>query len=95
MINKIFFKNYKSFKEKQELELKPITILIGKNSSGKSAVAKLPTLIEGSLSGKFEDPLLTTNNDVELGAEFRDLVHGREIGSLEFVLESIESKLMV
>lgn len=95
MIDKIYFKNYKSFKEKQELELKPITILIGKNSSGKSAVAKLPTLIEGSLSGKFEDPLLTINNDVELGAEFRDLVHGREIGSLEFSLENKENKLTV
>lgn len=95
MINKISFKNYKSFKEKHELELKPITILIGKNSSGKSAVAKLPTLIEGSLSGNFEDPLLTTNNEVELGAEFRDLVHGREIGSLEFILESLENKLTV
>ena len=95
MINKIYFKNYKSFKDKQELELKPITILIGKNSSGKSAVAKLPSLIEGSLSGKFEDPLLTTNNEVELGAEFRDLVHGREIGSLEFILESKENKLAV
>jgi len=95
MINKIYFKNYKSFKDKQELELKPITILIGKNSSGKSAVAKLPTLIEGSLSGNFEDPLLTTNNEVELGAEFRDLVHGREIGSLEFILESIGNKLSV
>jgi predicted ATPase len=95
MINKIHFKNYKSFKESQELELKPITILIGKNSSGKSAVAKLPTLIEGSLSGNFEDPLLTTNNDVELGAEFRDLVHGREIGSLELTLESGQNKLIV
>jgi predicted ATPase len=88
MINKIHFKNYKSFKEKQELELKPITILIGKNSSGKSAIAKLPTLIEGSLEGKFDDPILTTNNEVELGAEFRDLVYGREIGSLEFTLEN-------
>jgi len=94
MINKISFKNYKSFKENQELELKPITILIGKNSSGKSAVAKLPTLIEGSLSGRFEDPLLTTNNEVELGAEFRDLVHGR-VGSLEFILESNNNKLTV
>lgn len=95
MINKIYFKNYKSFKDRQELELKPITILIGKNSSGKSAVAKLPTLIEGSLSGNFEDPLLTTNNEVELGAEFRDLVHGRDIGSLEFTLECLENKLTV
>lgn len=95
MINKITFKNYKAFKDRQELELRPITILIGKNSSGKSAVAKLPTLIESSLSGDFEDPLLTTNNYVELGAEFRDLVHGREIGSLEFILDSDENSLTI
>lgn len=77
MINKISFKNYKSFKEEFELELRPMTILIGKNSSGKSAVAKLPTLIENSLSGTFDEPIRLNNNGVELGAEFRDLVYGR------------------
>ncbi len=45
MITKIKFKNYKLFKQTQTLEIKPITILIGKNSSGKTAVLKLPTLI--------------------------------------------------
>ena len=95
MINKICFKNYKSFKENQELELKPITILIGKNSSGKSAVAKLPTLIEGSLSGRFEEPLLIDNDGIELGAEFRDLVYGREIGSLELILTNDTDKFKV
>lgn len=77
MINKISFKNYKSFKEEFELELRPMTILIGKNSSGKSAVAKLPTLIENSLSGTFDEPIRLNNNGIELGAEFRDLVYGR------------------
>ena len=52
MINKISFKNYKLFKEKQTLELKPITILIGKNNSGKSAVLKLPVLITSGLEGE-------------------------------------------
>ena len=49
MIKKISFENCKSFKKEFELELRPMTILSGKNSSGKSAVAKLPTLIENSL----------------------------------------------
>jgi predicted ATPase len=79
----------------QKLELKPLTILIGKNSSGKSAVAKLPTMIEGSLSGKFEEPLLVVNEGIELGAEFRDLVYGREIGSLEFTLTTSSNALTV
>ncbi|WP_452221912.1 AAA family ATPase [Lacinutrix salivirga] len=93
MINKISFKNYKSFKDEQVLELKPLTVIIGKNSSGKSAVVKLPTLIEGSLSGNFEDPILTVNNEVELGAEFRDLIYGREVGTLNLTLEQGDEKL--
>jgi predicted ATPase len=81
MINKISFKNYKLFKEKQTLELKPITILIGKNNSGKSAVMKLPVLISNSLNGlsinwKYkigED----SDNSIELGTDFKDLVYNR------------------
>lgn len=96
MIKKIFFKNYKSFKERQELELRPLTILIGKNSSGKSSIAKLPTLIENSLRGTFPDPLLLENNGVELGAEFKDLIYGRtRIGSLEIGMEDENEKLEV
>ncbi len=94
MINSIKFKNYKLFKDWQELELKPITILIGKNSSGKSAIAKLPTLIENSLSGNFVEPLKMNNNGVELGGEFTDLIYGRRrLGRLEIILESKDDTL--
>lgn len=77
-LKQISFKNYKAFAEEQTLELRPITILIGKNSSGKSAIAKLPTLLENSLSGKIDTPLLLINNGVELGGDFRDLVYKRD-----------------
>lgn len=86
MINKISFKNYKLFKEKQTLELKPITILIGKNNSGKSAVAKLPTLIAGSLSGKFS----LDNEGVKIANEYRDIVYGKAFK--EFELELFQKK---
>ncbi len=76
-IKSISFENYKAFAEKQTLELKPITVLIGKNSSGKSSIAKLFTLLENSLSGKIQEPLLLKNNDVELGGEFADLFFGK------------------
>lgn len=96
MINKLTFKNYKPFKEYQELALKPITVLIGKNSSGKSAVAKLPTLIENSLKGDFYGPLLLDNDDIELGAEFKDLVFGRtRTGFVEFGMHSKNEVLNV
>jgi predicted ATPase len=79
MLDKIIFSGYKSFKEKTELELKPLTILFGKNSAGKSAIAKLPTLIEASLKGKFIEPMRYSNNNIELGGEFRDLFYNRNI----------------
>lgn len=85
MINKISFKNYKLFKEEQTLELKPITILIGKNNSGKSAVLKLPVMISGALSGDFDEALQLDYNGVSLGSEYRDLVYNREIKFTDFL----------
>lgn len=76
-VEEISFQYYKAFKERQELKIRPVTILIGKNSSGKSAVAKLFTLLANSFGGKIEEPLLVKNQGVELGAEFLDLVYKR------------------
>lgn len=100
MIKRISFKNYKIFKEKQTLELRPITILIGKNNSGKSAVAKLPTLIAGSLSGDFIAPLNWHNkvgdDTIELGASFEDLVYNRKlVRSLEIGIGNEKESLEV
>ncbi|MGN8072825.1 DUF3696 domain-containing protein [Mucilaginibacter sp. 22184] len=99
MITKIAFKNYKSFKERQELEIKPITVLIGKNSSGKSAIAKLLALVENSLRGDSEYPLKITgyDNGIELGAVFEDLIYGRSrTGKLELeISDSNNNKLEI
>jgi predicted ATPase len=93
MINKISFKNYKLFKDKQTLELKPITILIGKNNSGKSAVLKLPVMISGSLSGDFDEALQLDYKGVSLGSEFRDLVYNREIKFTDFLEIELSNEL--
>ncbi len=90
MINKICFKNYKIFKERQELELKPLTIIIGKNNSGKSAVVKLPTLIEESLNTESVNSVNFINGGVELGGELKDLVYGKANRAIEIELESFE-----
>jgi predicted ATPase len=96
MIKKIEFSNYKLFKRQQTLELKPMTVLIGKNSSGKSAVLKLLTLIENSLSGNFQEPFLLTNNGIEIGGEFKDLIYGRRYGGqLSINLENDTEKLRI
>ncbi len=84
MISQINFRNYKLFKKKQILEIKPLTILIGKNNTGKSAILKLPTLLEGSLSGRFSQPFELINNDVKIANEYKDIVYGRNNREVEF-----------
>ncbi len=86
MINKILFKNYKLFKEKQTLEIKPITVLIGKNNSGKSAVLKLMTLIEGALEGKSDNVFKLKNGEVSSGDKYKDLIYGKFGRAIELEL---------
>lgn len=91
MINKISFNNFKLFNKEQELELKPMTILIGKNSSGKSALAKLPTLLSESLNGTISEPFSWENEGVILGSNYSDLNHGKETTGL-FTFKLVNDK---
>jgi predicted ATPase len=92
MINEISFKNFKLFKNKQTLQLRPITILIGKNNTGKTAVAKLPTLIAGSLSGKSSAPVNLENDGVRVGLSYEDLFYNRDI-ALERLVFGIKNNI--
>lgn len=88
MIKNISFENYKAFKNLQLLEVRPITILIGKNSSGKSSIAKLFPLLSNSFSGTIKEPLQYANSGVELGSEFVDLVYNKQpIGPIFLQIE--------
>lgn len=87
MIKSIHFKNYKIFKDRQTLELKPITVIIGKNNSGKSAVAKLPTIIEESFKSGENEAINFINKGIEAGGELRDLVYGRANRLLEIEID--------
>jgi len=86
-LKEIRFKNYKAFKKEQKLIIKPVTILIGKNSSGKSAVARLPLLIGRSMSNSSNSPIELQFDSLEFGGSFKDLVHNRiDHGNISFTL---------
>jgi len=94
MIDKIEVSNYKIFKSKQTLKLKPITVLFGKNNTGKSALMKLPVLISEGLKGndiKWAYSINNNSNDVvELGSNFRDLIYNKNnIGALNLGFEKL------
>lgn len=68
---------YRPFAKRQEIEVRPLTIVIGKNSSGKSALVRLPLLLQKALSGTAQAPLDLDIDGVDLGRSFVDLIHGR------------------
>lgn len=92
MIDEIQFENYRAFGGRQTLSLKPITVVFGKNNSGKTAVLKMPVLIEASLkNNKNELFPFETEQGVEICSEARDVVYGRANRAVRFVVSSSES----
>ena len=74
---------YKCFAQREDLEIRPLTLLIGRNSSGKSVLARLPLLLRHALSGRGVAPLDFEVEGVTFGIvapDTRDsmLLHARE-----------------
>lgn len=80
-LKSIVFSSYKRFEEKCKVEIRPITILVGKNSSGKSSISKLFPMFEKSMSGRIDSPFFFENDGVVLGSSFSDISHnGNNVG---------------
>lgn len=77
MYNEVSFEGYKIFKLKQNLKLKPITILFGKNNSGKSSILGLPLLISNSFHSESKEVVTPDYRNEHLFVEHKDLVYGR------------------
>jgi predicted ATPase len=91
-ITEIQFKNYKAFKDLQVLNIKPLTIIIGKNSSGKSVVTRLPLLLAQSLLPTSSSPIELQFDSLEFGGSFKDLVHNKtDHGNISFGIKFEDS----
>ena len=77
MIHTIEFTNYRIFSSPQRLRLAPLTVIFGKNNTGKSAILKLPLLIESALNGNSKEVFTKKVNDVRICEDFRDVVFGK------------------
>jgi len=71
------FQSYKAFPGRESIEIRPLTVLIGRNNSGKSAVARLPFLLAGALSTSAVGPVPLEVDGLDFGESFRDLIHKR------------------
>ena len=66
-------RNLRSISDSGYIELKPLTIVLGTNSSGKSTFLRTFPLLKQSISVKTESPVLWYGNYVDFG-EFSDVI---------------------
>ena len=81
-LRKLSIERYKGYAKSAEVELAPLTILVGPNNSGKTALAQAIQLLAGGLapSGKdTSEPLPLESGGIHHGETFEDLVTGRTV----------------
>lgn len=86
-------RNYKPFKGEVSVELRPLTLVFGKNSSGKSALVRLIRLLLRATSARCRGGFPLELEDLHFGSTFRDLIHGKSThgsSSFSLVLQSEE-----
>jgi len=94
---------YKGYVEETTVGIAPLTIFVGANNSGKSALSRAIHLLARSLAiseGDTREPLVMKSDGVEHGRNFEDLIHGRSAHgrlSLSVILAqgNIESSLSI
>ncbi|WP_245631778.1 AAA family ATPase [Alicyclobacillus ferrooxydans] len=70
-------KNVKGYLDTDNIELKPITILIGQNSSGKSSVMRFPLVLKQTILDDSMAPLLFFGRSIDYGS-YDDVVFGHD-----------------
>ena len=84
-LRKLSLKRYKGYAEPVEMELAPLTILVGANNSGKTALAQAVQLFAGGLApseNEASEPLPLKSGGIRHGETFEDLVTGRPVHGL-------------
>lgn len=97
-VTNISFARYKAFSERQDLELRPITLLFGFNSAGKSAALRILPVLAAAMKarspGKAVPSVFDYATPAIRGASFLDLLNSNHPGgAMEFGLEWPDAKL--
>lgn len=83
MIKKVHIENFKAFSDIQEIDLKPITLLYGPNSAGKSSIIKsLLLLKQSSESTNNSDSVLLPKGKLTDVGNYQEMVNNHEIDKI-------------
>lgn len=77
--------NIKSFKNLTEIELKPLTILVGRNSCGKSSLLRFPVVLSQTCDDDSQSPLQLYGKLIDYGT-FNDVIFDHQGKEIAFTL---------
>ena len=78
MLSKLRIKNFKSWKDTDEIEMAPITMFFGGNSSGKTSLLQFLLMLKQTAeAGNYSGQVLNFDGIVNLG-NFKDVVRDHE-----------------
>ena len=81
-LRRFSLERYKGYARRVDVEIAPLTILVGPNNAGKTALAQAVQLLAGGLAsaeGGAREPLPLESGGVRHGETFEDLVTGRAV----------------
>jgi hypothetical protein len=80
--------NYRCFAGQQSIELRPITVVLGRNNSGKSALVRAPLVLSTGIQTDSPVPLDLDLVSEQIVDSFTDLVYGgRPHGKIELAMD--------
>lgn len=87
-LRRFVVENYRCFRDRQELEISPVTVVLGKNNSGKSALVRAPLILATGFDTPGTAPLELDRFGPESVDAFTDLIFGQSRhGFLYFEVE--------
>lgn len=89
-MDSIRLKNYRCLEDTGEMEIKPLTFLVGANSSGKSSFLKFFPLLKQSMRVKKRGVFLWTGNNVDLKDFKNTLRSGTDQMEISFTLKQMK-----
>jgi len=75
MLSKLYLKNYKAF-EGESFEVKPITMILGPNNSGKSSVLSAARVLSQTITSYGISVPFLLNGGLGNFGTYKDVVHG-------------------
>ncbi len=85
---KIGVKNFRSFKEYSAVQVKPITVFVGSNNSGKSSFLRTFPLIKQTIQTKTAEPILWYGDQVDFGSFEESITRGSQDEFVNFTISS-------